>query len=87
MRDELEIFVIEMENKLKQKDVEYGDSWKTMPLDKLMFRLKQEYREWEETGMINDRGTPAMVDYSKEELVDIANVCMMLYHRRLNMGD
>ena len=66
-------FILAMEDKLNKKQDEYGDSWKKMPLPELVQRLRDEYKEFHPLGTT---GKPEM-----EELIDIANICMMLYAR------
>ena len=74
MRKELEQFAKAMELKLCEKDPEYGDSWKTMPVGELLDRLRMEIEEFH----FNPE--------DKSELIDIANVCMMIWYR-LENGD
>ena len=50
MRAEIIVFANAMEQKMKSKDPEYGDSWKTMGLPELALKLRQEFREWEKSG-------------------------------------
>jgi len=48
------------------------DSWKTCKVEYLEKKLVEEYKEWQDITM----GCNA-----KDEVIDIANICMMLYHR------
>ena len=73
MRDELQKFAEAMEIKLKKKDMVYGDSWKGMSKHDLQDRLIGEMVEGLDA-IKHDEG----VD---DELVDIANMCMMLWNR------
>ena len=72
MRPEVEQFAEEMEEVMQKHDAEKGDSWKSMPikdLEEILEGVIEDYRYagdyWEEM----------------EELIDIANVAMMLWHR------
>lgn len=79
MREAVQDFAEAMEKKLAEKDEAYGDSWKTCDINFLHSRLMREVEEFEE----DYHGV--MVFHEDEEttkeLVDVANVCMMLYHR------
>ena len=91
LRDELKEFAMSMEKKLSEKDEEYGDSWKGVDLEYMFWRLADEISEWEKRVPTYDD----YEDYSDyadavlrgdehppaDELIDIANVCMMLHHR------
>ncbi|MHA1807002.1 MAG: hypothetical protein ACTSX2_05460 [Candidatus Thorarchaeota archaeon] len=65
-------FMQEMKSKMRSKDAEYGDSWKICDIDFLRGRLNDEHIEW--LDIKGDAG-------EAEELVDIANLCMMLWIR------
>ena len=78
MREEIEEFAEEMEKVMQKHDRYKKDSWKTCKLDYLEKKLVEEYKEWKD----GTKGIPAM-----DELVDIANVCMMLYHRYLPISN
>ena len=68
MRDEIKLFAEEMEKIMKEHDSKKGDSWKTCDIDFLVDKLGTEIKEW--------------IDSAKhEELVDISNICMMLWNR------
>jgi len=64
-----EMFVEAMNEKLKKKQREYGDSWRRMPLNELIIRFRQEVGEF-----LLDQG-------NKNECVDVANMAMFLYIR------
>jgi len=68
MRKEVTHFASQMERVLKKHDKTKGDSWKEMPYRTLRVLLDKEVEEY-----VGSR--------SPEELVDIANLCMMLYYR------
>jgi len=70
IRPELREFVSAMEQKMAEKDKEYGDSWKSVHGDLLYRKFAEEVAEFED----NPTDT--------SELVDIANVCMMLWKRQ-----
>jgi len=71
MRPEIELFAQAMENTMKKHDKKKGDSWKTEDVDWLRAKLVEEFEEYFDT-------------FDKKELVDIANMCMMLYNRELD---
>jgi predicted house-cleaning noncanonical NTP pyrophosphatase (MazG superfamily) len=66
MRDEIKEFTEEMERIMSKHDEKKGDSWKVMTIYQLENKLEEEYIEY--------MG-------KEDELVDLANICMMLYHR------
>lgn len=68
MRKEVIEFAEEMERVLQKHDTKKGDSWKALPLYSLQKKLMEEYKE------AIGRETPS-------EFVDVANVCLMLWHR------
>ncbi|MHA1285800.1 MAG: hypothetical protein ACTSPB_00225 [Candidatus Thorarchaeota archaeon] len=72
IRPELREFISAMEEKLKEKDGAYGDSWKTLPHPFLVNKLIEEWSEASDTSFTD--GT---------ELVDVANVLFMLWHTDL----
>jgi len=59
------------EEKYKSKLPKYGESWKTMPIDKLRERLNQEYSEW----------SNCSDDTEFSELLDIINLACMVARR------
>ena len=68
----LKEFVELMKLKLDLNQEEKGDSWVTCDVRFLKGKLREEIAEYYE-----EEGSRK----SAQELVDIANVCMMLYHR------
>jgi len=68
----LEEFIVEMKLKLDMNQTKKGDSWVTCDIGFLQDKLREGMQEYydAEGSMIGAR-----------ELVDIANVCMMLFHR------
>lgn len=88
IRKEVLDFAKAMEKKLRRRDNDYCSSWKEEeainfgiyvdPFDKipmeryLRIRLKEEFEEYYGCGSDESIG-------DKEELLDIANFCMMLY--------
>ena len=72
MRPEIELFAQAMENTMKKHDKKKGDSWKTCDILFLEDKLIKEVEEY-----LDSR--------DKKELVDIANMCMMLYNRKLDL--
>lgn len=69
MRKELLEFSNEMECVMSVHDINKRDSWKNMSMDELVKKLHEEYNE------------VLVSDISSKELVDLANVCMMLWNR------
>lgn len=59
-------YMLDVMNKHQQAK---GDSWKTCNIGFLEGKLHEELAEYADSG-------------DKRELIDIANVCMMLYHRK-----
>ena len=55
--------------KMEQNESEKQDSWVNCDMKYLEFALGEEIREYNESG-------------EKDELVDIANMCMMIYNRK-----
>lgn len=67
------MFARTMEAVLQKHDAVKGDTWKFCPVDFLEKKLEEETREYIDA--------PCRVR-DPMELVDIANICMMLYNRR-----
>lgn len=59
--------------KYEKKRNKYGDSWKTIDIDTLWGNLDLELRELEEASKSNKA--------VRDELVDVANLCLMLLER------
>ena len=72
MREEIKEFAEEMERVMKEHDRYKKDSWKTCNLGYLEKKLVEEYKEWKDGTVL----LPAKV-----EVIDVANICMMLFHR------
>lgn len=68
MRNEIELFAQAMETTMSRHDKTKGDSWKWCEIEFLKDKLLEEFNELQKTG-------------DKHELVDIANICMMLFIR------
>jgi hypothetical protein len=64
------LFAVACETKLKKHDGDWGDVWKTCDADLLHGKLFEELGEWIKTGQVD-----------RKELVDVANMCMMLWYR------
>jgi len=69
IRPDILSFAKKMELVMKRHDFVKGDSWKDIDEEYLWRKLKEEFDE-------------AMASRFSEELIDLANVCMMLYYRR-----
>lgn len=63
-------FARTMNTKLKLCDVKKGDSWKTCGIEFLYKKLFEEIAEWEDGEYM-------------DELVDIANICLLLHERNI----
>ena len=74
VRPEIIDFAEKMETVMREHDEKKGDSWKKCDVKQLDNKLCEEFREWDETNKC-----------SNEELVDIANMCMMLWNRLENI--
>lgn len=83
LRDEILEFACAMEEKMAIHDKERGDEWKEFMVHYLVRRLANEYHEF-----LSSLATPKPdFDKVREELVDTANLCMMLYNRFDNGGN
>jgi predicted house-cleaning noncanonical NTP pyrophosphatase (MazG superfamily) len=69
MRDEINEFAEKMEDVTAHHDAKKGSSWKTCHPEFLIEKLKEEVGEY-------------MLSKNKKELIDIANICWMLYHNK-----
>ena len=72
----LEHFVMEMGVVLHRNQKEKGDSWNDCDMQFLVDKLEEEIKEY------RDETKPLA---KAEELVDVANMCMMLYHRYIDI--
>ena len=77
MRDEIKQFAEEMERIMSKYDKSKGDSWKKMTFGQL---LKLFYEEQSE--LVNEFMKDNNNDRQKEELVDMANILMMLWSKK-----
>ena len=82
-RPEIIEFTKEMERVMSENDKEKGDSWKTCDIEFLVDKLEEEIEEWKEGNDYREHYAlmPYNLDSHKKELVDMANVCMMIWHR------
>ena len=72
----LETFVMDMKVTLYRHQKEKGDSWADCDLQFLLDKFEEEIKEFK------DEVKPSK---KAKELVDVANICMMLYHRYINI--
>ena len=72
----LKAFVMEMEVVLYRHEKVKGNSWSNCDMKYLEDKLKEELKEYQ------DANRPLA---KAEELVDIANICMMLYNRHIDI--
>ena len=78
MRKEIQEFAEMMEKVMSQHDSVKKDSWRTMPLPVLKDLLCAECCEFFQSCGRRE---------AKDELVDIANICMMIYHKKLDENE
>lgn len=67
--DGMQTFYAQMIRKILINDSEKTDSWLSCDMEYLEYTLMGEIEEYNESG-------------DKDELIDIANMCMMLYNRK-----
>lgn len=72
----LKLFNIAMKVELYKNENEKGNSWCSCDLQFLLDKLDEEIKEFK------DESKPLA---KAEELVDVANMCMMLYHRYIDI--
>ena len=70
MKNEQALFVMAMKSTLSKHEKTKGDSWKTCDIEFLENKLIEEFEEYQESK-------------DKHELIDIANICMFLFNRKL----
>lgn len=80
VRREIMRFAEEMESIMRLHDKKKGDSYKTCEINFLRRKLAEEFSEWAYP-CIEDGDT------EKYEVVDIANICMMLFWRAISYED
>ena len=73
-RQYVDTFADAMEVVLQQNDKEKGDSWKQMSEDELKTLLIQEV------------GEALQKDAKDKEFIDIANICMFIFAKRVTYG-
>lgn len=74
IREVIKAFSLKMEKKMAKNDDTKGDSWKSMTKEELRQGLYDEIMEFEKSLEKNELDP-------KEELVDIADYCMMLHFK------
>jgi hypothetical protein len=72
----LDEFVMKMRNVLDENEERKGNSWAYCDLQFLLDKLDEEIKEFK------DEPKPLA---KAEELADVANICMMLYHRYVDI--
>ena len=75
-RQEISAFAGRMEEIMGVHDKDKGDSWKKMAVYELRHLLQEEFCEWSMSDDIVEN----------DELVDIANVCMMIWINKRKAG-
>ncbi len=71
IRPEILEFAEQMEKTMSRHDPQKGDSWKRMSIKQITNLFHKEIIEFRE----------AKPDYRHHEIIDIANIGMMLWHR------
>ncbi len=69
-------FTMKMRNVLEENEKKKGNSWASCDLQFLLDKLDEEVKEFKEAKRPMQKA---------EELVDVANICMMLYHRYIEI--
>lgn len=69
-------FMERIEEKFNKEDKKHGDSWKTVEIYKLRRFLKQHVDKW-----LDNHNSKVDPNQETLDLIDIANYCMMLFHR------
>lgn len=87
----IKTFSEEMERNMREHDRDKGDSWEGCDLEYLFFKLDDEIKEWHEKVPLFDEPYAnidwidelemSKVEADRQELIDIANICMMLHNR------
>jgi len=67
-------FLVAMDERVEEKQVEYGDGWKTMSIRDLSLRVRQNYKEWLDSWRESE-------EVERRKLVDLANLCRFLWER------
>ena len=80
MDENIETFAREMDKVYSLHKPKKGDSWKDCDIKYLQDKLIAEHREWIAAVSSEHIGT-GDTEQTARELVDIANMCMMLFHR------
>jgi hypothetical protein len=75
LREEIKDFADAMELVLRKHDKEKGDSWKDMSPFDLLYILEKEYLELDGEWVEGDK------ERMRAELIDVANIAMMIWHR------
>lgn len=75
IRNPILYFALEMERIMAEHDSEKADSWKECDMEYLADKIAEEYKEWENSLDINS------FDSDPAELIDLANMCMMVWNR------
>ena len=86
MREELKKFADEMETVLKSHDSKKRDSWRFIEYEFLERKLISEIGEYFVL-TDNDGNYMMNMDRKMEELIDISNVCMMIWNRLNEIKD
>lgn len=90
-RPEIMAFAMKMESVMASHDPDKGDSWKTMPMRDLQDKWMEEMAEARDTilvpDLINRKTRQEIILMYQGELLDVANVCMMIWNRIIEVLD
>ncbi|MCQ1534820.1 hypothetical protein FTO70_03765 [Methanosarcina sp. KYL-1] len=84
VRPEITAFAEAMEKTMQKHDAEKGDSWKKLDVHNLETEF---WMEVEELGCLQDDGIPITSPDAIHELLDIANMAMMLFCRSQGVSE
>lgn len=85
IRPEILGFAAAMERTMRKHDPEKGDSWTDCDLEFLINKLKEEFGEVLSSIDLDSNG-PKISKHTIDELVDLANIAMMLRYRGIFSG-
>jgi len=79
MRKEIKEFAEEMERVMQENDAKKVDSWKSLPIQCLEDLLLGRFEDYQYATEFEEY--KFTITGHKRELINIANICMMLWHR------
>jgi len=84
IRPEILGFAAAMERTMRKHDLKKGDSWTDCDIEFLITKLKEEFGEV--ITSIDSEQSPKISKDTIDELVDLANIAMMLRYRGILSG-